>query len=76
MFNKTDVARHEFALEWMRDADAFSEAVSCDTSYAAQLSRSLSLVRRAMPKAPKFLEELVAALQRRYGNMCWDASEQ
>jgi len=44
VFNKVDVARHEFAVEWMRDYEAFSEALQKDTSYAATLSRSLSLV--------------------------------
>ena len=45
VFNKTDVTPHEFALEWMRESDSFSEALDTDTSYASQLSRSLSLVR-------------------------------
>lgn len=44
VFNKTDVEPHEFALEWMRDSDAFKEALESDSSYAAQLSRSLCLV--------------------------------
>ena len=44
VFNKVDVARHEFATEWMRDYEAFSEALQKDTTYAATLSRSLSLV--------------------------------
>jgi hypothetical protein len=43
-FNKVDVARHEFALEWMADFDAYSAALEADSSYAATLSRSLSLV--------------------------------
>lgn len=45
VFNKVDVARHEFAVEWMRDYEAFSEALQKDTTYAATLSRSLSLVK-------------------------------
>ena len=44
-FNKIDVVRHEFAVEWMKDCDAFNKALQRDTTYAATLSRSLSLVR-------------------------------
>lgn len=44
VFNKVDVARHEFAVEWMTEFDAFSAALDADGSYSASLSRSLSLV--------------------------------
>ena len=44
VFNKVDVVRHEFALEWMQDYDAFSASLDADATYAASLSRSLSLV--------------------------------
>ena len=44
VFNKVDVDRHEFAMEWMTDFDAFSAALDADRSFAATLSRSLSLV--------------------------------
>ena len=43
-FNKVDVVRHEFAVEWMKDYETFNEALQRDTTYAATLSRSLSLV--------------------------------
>ena len=43
-FNKIDVVRHEFAVEWMKDYETFNEALQRDTTYAATLSRSLSLV--------------------------------
>ena len=44
VFNKTDVARHDFALNWMSDFEAYADALEADASYAATLSRSLSLV--------------------------------
>ena len=44
VFNKVDVVRHEFALEWMADFETYSAALEQDASYAATLSRSLSLV--------------------------------
>ncbi|KAG2435570.1 hypothetical protein HYH02_011864 [Chlamydomonas schloesseri] len=44
LFNKVDVARHEFALDWMKDFDTYTAALEADSSYAATLSRSLALV--------------------------------
>lgn len=41
VFNKVDVARHDFALTWMDDFDAYAEALEADSSYAATLSRCL-----------------------------------
>nr|SVE93647.1 EOG090X072H [Scapholeberis mucronata] len=43
VMNKIDVVRHDYAVEWMRDFDAFEAALSNDSSYNANLSRSLSL---------------------------------
>ena len=43
-FNKIDVVRHEFAVDWMKDYEVFNEALQRDITYAATLSRSLSLV--------------------------------
>nr|XP_023870567.1 GPN-loop GTPase 1 [Quercus suber]XP_023870568.1 GPN-loop GTPase 1 [Quercus suber]XP_023870569.1 GPN-loop GTPase 1 [Quercus suber]XP_023870571.1 GPN-loop GTPase 1 [Quercus suber]POE88615.1 gpn-loop gtpase 1 [Quercus suber] len=42
-FNKTDVAQHQFALEWMDDFEAFHAAVSSDSSYTSTLTQSLAL---------------------------------
>lgn len=44
VFNKTDVTKHDFALEWMRDFDTFHAALEDCSGYATDLSRSLSLV--------------------------------
>lgn len=43
-FNKTDVAQHQFALEWMEDFEVFHAALDADQSYTSTLTRSLSLV--------------------------------
>jgi len=44
ILNKNDIISHKFALEWMRDYDAFLDAVNAEDSYISNLSRSLSLV--------------------------------
>jgi hypothetical protein len=43
-FNKVDVVKHQFAVEWMDDFEAFQAAVEGDSSYSSSLSRSLCLV--------------------------------
>lgn len=45
VFNKTDVCEHDFALEWISSFEAFHKALDEESTYAASLSRSLSLVR-------------------------------
>ncbi|TDH69883.1 hypothetical protein CCR75_008584 [Bremia lactucae] len=46
VFNKIDVLRHDFAIEWMTDFEAFQTALDDvqDDNYMGSLSRSLSLV--------------------------------
>ncbi|KAJ6987763.1 hypothetical protein D5086_016294 [Populus alba] len=44
VFNKTDVAQHQFAIEWMEDFEAFQGAMRSDDSYMSTFSQSLSLV--------------------------------
>eukprot|EP01133_Synstelium_polycarpum_P001130 gene1130-1292_t len=53
VFNKTDVASHHFAQQWMSDFDAFQDALTADSSYMNSLTRSMSLV----------LEEFYSTLQ-------------
>jgi len=49
-FNKTDVCSHEFCMEWMKDFEAFQEALdnsreeSGESGFYDSLTRSLSLV--------------------------------
>jgi hypothetical protein len=43
VFNKIDVVRHDFAEKWMRDYEAFNDALSGDQSYSSSLANSLSL---------------------------------
>lgn len=42
--NKVDIQDHNFALEWIRDFEAFEQAVRKEKSYASNLAQSMSLV--------------------------------
>ncbi|CAI9100330.1 OLC1v1037304C1 [Oldenlandia corymbosa var. corymbosa] len=42
-FNKTDVAQHQFALEWMQNFELLQAALDSDDSYTSTVSRSQSL---------------------------------
>ena len=44
VFNKTDVVKHDFAVQWMTDFEEFQRALSKDTSYMSSLMNSMSLV--------------------------------
>lgn len=43
-FNKTDLAPHEFALEWLEDFDNLDVALDKVKGYMTSLSRSMGLV--------------------------------
>mmetsp|Transcript_28358 Transcript_28358/g.71075 ORF Transcript_28358/g.71075 Transcript_28358/m.71075 type:complete len:363 (-) Transcript_28358:124-1212(-) len=44
VFNKIDVVRHETMLGWMEDFDKFHAVIDENSTFASDLSRSLSLV--------------------------------
>jgi GTPase SAR1 family protein len=44
VFNKTDILKHDFAIEWMKDFDAFEEAIRTSSNYMANFTQSLGLM--------------------------------
>ncbi|KAF3506461.1 hypothetical protein F2Q69_00009299, partial [Brassica cretica] len=57
-FNKTDVADHKFALEWMEDFEVFQAAIQSDNSYTSTLANSLSLSLADLDKRKVEKEQL------------------
>ena len=43
-FNKTDVQKHDFAEEWMRDFEAYADVLQKEKTYSSSLAYSMSLV--------------------------------
>ena len=44
VFNKTDITKHDFAVEWMTDFESFQDASHSDSSYMSTLTRSMGMV--------------------------------
>lgn len=44
VFNKIDVVRHDFALEWMADCEKFEEATLEDETFMSSLTRSMGML--------------------------------
>jgi GTPase SAR1 family protein len=44
VFNKTDILKHDFAIEWMQDFDAFEDAIRTSSNYMANFTQSLGLM--------------------------------
>ncbi|XP_063699511.1 GPN-loop GTPase 1 [Culicoides brevitarsis] len=43
VLNKIDVQNHDFAVEWIKDFEAFHEAIEQEKDYVSNLSRTMSL---------------------------------
>lgn len=43
VLNKIDVQSHDFAVEWIKDFEAFHEAIEQEKDYVSNLSRTMSL---------------------------------
>eukprot|EP01125_Pyxidicula_operculata_P002404 TRINITY_DN1227_c0_g1_i4.p1 TRINITY_DN1227_c0_g1~~TRINITY_DN1227_c0_g1_i4.p1 ORF type:complete len:341 (-),score=92.12 TRINITY_DN1227_c0_g1_i4:16-1038(-) len=44
VFTKTDIVKHDYAVEWMKDFEKFEEACRANDTYAGNFTQSMSLM--------------------------------